>query len=314
MGARGNRALNISIIIAAVAFGLLICGVYFSIIHRRVDASVSMASTPIPSVPKPLHKGLTFNVAVASMISPMKSFRMYHELAERLAREFGRPLEIITRDSYAEVNELLGNGQVDVAFVCSGGYASAPDAMDVIAAPIIDGRPEYYALVIVPANSTAQKFEDLRGRSFLFMEPESNTGYWYAFERLADMGESPESFFSEFRWTGSHDRSILAISQEMAGGASVHSVIYGQMVSQDEALSRRIRVLEKSLPYPSPPVVVRKTMPVPQRKRLVQTLVQLSETEEGRAILRGMGIDGFAPANNLTYQSLPVPGSKDERQ
>lgn len=302
-----NITLNPLLIVAAIIFVGLISAAYFSITYRHVDESVSLASPPLPSRPNPLHRGLTFRVAIAAMLSPVKNFKVYQDLADLLAREFGLPLEIITRDTYAEVNELLRNGEVDVAFVCTGGYASAPDAMDVIAAPVINGRAEYYALIIVPRDSPAQSIEDLRGKSFLFTDPDSNTGCRHPRERLRLIGETSETFFSEIRWTGSHDRSILAVSQRLAQGASVDSLIFDAMLVNDDMLAGLVRILERSHAYPSPPVVVRKTMSIPQRKQLVHILVQLSETAKGRAILKGIGVDGFTPANNSAYQSLEPP-------
>jgi phosphonate transport system substrate-binding protein len=301
-----NQGLLISVAVV-IAFGVLIGATYYALTHRHVDALVRLDQPPSATAHHPLHKALTFRVAVATMLSPIKSYKAYGDLADLLARQYGMPAELVTRKTYAEVNGLLRDGEVDVAFVCSGGFASAPDAMDVIAAPLIDGLPEYHALIIVPSDSAVRSLEDLRGKRFLFMEPDSNTGYWYPLERLKALGETPEGFFGETQWTGSHDHSILAVSQRLAEGASVHSVVFNFMVSADEALARQLRILEKSPPYPSPPVVVRKTMPVPRRKGLVKSLVDLSKTEEGRVILRGIGIDGFVPAENAMYSSIRPP-------
>ena len=66
------------------------------------------------------------------------------------------------------------NAEVDFAFLCGLPYVRLrrenPAAVEAIAAPIVQGerydrRPVYFSDVIVPANSPAAAFGDLRRRS-----------------------------------------------------------------------------------------------------------------------------------------------------
>lgn len=299
-----NKKALLVFLVVFLGLGSILGAGYALMFHRRVDARISLESDPLPSRPSALHHELSFKVAVASMLSPARSYATYVELADRLAHSAGLPLEIVSRDSYAEVNELLRKSEVDLAFVCTGGFASAPDSMEVIASTVIKGKTEFQALIIVPADSDANSFADLSGRSFVFTQPDSLTGHWYPRARVNVLGATLESYFGEVRFTGTHDRSIIAVSQGMAGGGSVSSVIYDTMTSEDETLASKLRVIERSRPYPSPPVVVRKTMPHSLRKRLVNLLVSLDQTPDGRNTLNKLGIDGFVPASNQDYRHM----------
>jgi phosphonate transport system substrate-binding protein len=212
--------------------------------------------------------------------------------------------ELLQPDSYKGINALLRKGKIDVAFVCSGTYAAEPDAMDILAAPVVNGKTEYYGLIIVPANSPVQKFADLRGKSFLFVEEESNTGQWYPCRRACELVGKAGAFFGSTRFTGAHDLSILAIASNLADGAAVSSTVYDSMVAREPALKERVRVLERSAAFPSPPVVVRKSMPAGDRQRLLRVLVTLCDTDEGRDILHGMGCDRYVPARNEDYAGI----------
>lgn len=42
--------------------------------------------------------------------------------ADYLQKKVGRPIELIQRQSYQEINDLVRDNGVDVAFICSGAY------------------------------------------------------------------------------------------------------------------------------------------------------------------------------------------------
>jgi phosphonate transport system substrate-binding protein len=289
--------------IAMVFIGLSIAA-YLTVNYRRADAHVRLDSSPSAAIPGPLQKTMSFKVGVANMVTPIKGYDVYHGIAGKLAEGFGLPLELIAAKTCAEMNNMLLNNELDVAFACAGSPVSARDAMDVIAAGQADGKPVYYALIIVPADSKAGSLSDLKGKNFLYTDPNSNAGYWYAVRRLKDLGQEPKTFFRSVKWTESHDHSVLAVSQHMADGAVVSSMIYNLMLSKDPALASSVRVLEKSGPFPSPPVVVRKDMPVRERNIILGILFNLSGSGQGRQMLSGIGLEGFVPADNSRYLSI----------
>lgn len=270
---------------------------------RPIAAQVRLDSAPaaaLPSgdAPQPLR------VAAAAMLAPVNSYRVHHALGHYLAHALGRPLEMVTAGSYAEVNAALRRGAIDVAFVCSGGFAAGRDAMDVIAVPIRHGEATYRAALIVHADSPAQSLADLRGRRVVCSDPLSNSGCWHlqrAAQRLA--GATP--FFADITYTGSHERSIHAVASGATGGATVGTIFLEDALARNPALP--LRVLSLSEPIPNPPVVVRKGLPTSLRDRLQRALVALEATADGRAVLREMRADGFRGATNEEFRGVVPP-------
>ena len=74
---------------------------------------VERSDSPIPEL-------AAFNVAVAAMISPKETFSYYRDLLDFIGAKMDRKVSLIQRKTYGEVNELFKNGQVDLAFICSG--------------------------------------------------------------------------------------------------------------------------------------------------------------------------------------------------
>ncbi|RMF34812.1 MAG: phosphate/phosphite/phosphonate ABC transporter substrate-binding protein, partial [Chloroflexi bacterium] len=65
---------------------------------------------------------LPLRVAIAAVISPKATFDTYSPLLDYLARYLDRPVELLQRPTYAEINELLRTGQADVGFICGGAF------------------------------------------------------------------------------------------------------------------------------------------------------------------------------------------------
>ena len=59
------------------------------------------------------------------MISPKKTFYLYEKLLKYNEKNLGVPIKLKQRKSYQEVYNLLEEGKLDFAYVCSGAYVVA---------------------------------------------------------------------------------------------------------------------------------------------------------------------------------------------
>ncbi len=179
-----------------------------------------------PEEPSPEDRYL--RVAVGSMISPKETFVYYRQILDYISSHLGKNSKLIQRKTYGEINELFGKGEIDLAFICSGPYATSKEkyGFQLLATPEVLGSNFYHSYLIVNKESSFQRLVDLRGRVFAFTDPESNTGklvptYW-----LAQVGELPETFFAKTIYTYSHDNSILAVAKGLVDGATVDGLIW----------------------------------------------------------------------------------------
>jgi len=245
-------------------------------------------------------------IAVSAMTSPKQTFEVYRDILDYVAEKSGRPVELVQRETYEEINDLIESGDLDMAFVCTGAYIEGHDTfgMEILAAPVAYGEPVYYSYTIVPASSTATEFEDLRGSTFAFTDPMSNTGTLVPTYLLGRMNETPESFFGEFMYTYSHDRSIQAVSDGIVDAAAIDSLIYDFMKADGDAAVENTRVLAKSPPYGIPPVVVHPDLDPAVKAELRAILLGMHEDPAGRAILQGIQIDRFDVLGDGAYDSV----------
>ncbi|GAB4528375.1 MAG: phosphate/phosphite/phosphonate ABC transporter substrate-binding protein [Anaerolineales bacterium] len=244
-------------------------------------------------------------IAVAAVISPKGTVESYTPLFEYIEKAIGRSVEVVQRRTYAEVNDLVRRGEVDLAFVCTSSYLVGKRDFDMqlLVAPQVQGRTTYQAYLIVPADSQAQSLDDLRAAVFAFTDPLSFSGrivptYW-----LQKIGETPETFFKRTFFTYSHDDAIYAVAQHLADGASVDSLVFDFAAQRDPSLLAQVRIIQKSDLYGIPPVVVSPAMRPQLRSTLADILLNMQNDPQGRAALQALGYDRFVMVDESLYDS-----------
>lgn len=292
-------------------FALLSCGValiallvacngapnQFDFRFSDVDPTSSLNYSPNNTQP--------LKIAVAAVISPKGNVESYSELLAYIGDKLQRPVELVQRQTYAEVNDLIKSGEVDLAFVCTSAYilGQREFGMELLVAPQVNGETVYYSLLVVPADSPARAMADLRGKVFAFTDPMSLTGRVYPTSLVRAFGESPETFFARIFFTYSHDNAIKAVANKVADGASVDSLVYDYFVARDPTIAQRTRVIHRSPAFGIPPVVVNPNLS-PQLKETLRELLLHAHTDPiGQTILRNLMIDRFVLVSDRIYDS-----------
>lgn len=245
-------------------------------------------------------------VAIAGMITPKDALEYYLEFSEYVGAKAGKRVRLIHKSDYAQVNKLLEEGKVDVAFVCSGPYVTGRDrfGLELVAAPVVDGVQTYRSYTIVPRSSDATSLESLRGKTFAFTDPESNSGRIIPTYTLGQMGATPEAFFKEVFFSYGHDNSIKLVATGKADGAAVDSLIWEYDNDLKPEYTAKTKIIAKSETCAIPPVVVRPGLDPELKKRISDAFLGAEEDPEGAAILAKMRIEKFAPIEDSAYDSI----------
>jgi phosphonate transport system substrate-binding protein len=193
-----------------------------------------------------------------------------------------------------------------VAFVCGGPYVDGHEkfGLELLVAPMAYGGTVYYSYIIVPKDSPVKSFKELRGATFAFSDPLSNSGKLIPTYMLAKMNETPESFFKSFYYTHAHDKSIKAVATGVVDGAAVDSLIWEYANHTNPEFTSKTKIIEKSSPHGIPPVVIRRGIDPELKERLRQIFLNAHTDEKGREILKGMMIEKFVPIDDKAYDSI----------
>jgi len=204
------------------------------------------------------------------------------------------------------MDSLLEQGEVDVAFICSAPYVRNREkfGVELLVAPSVNGRPSYHSYIIVHKDSSLKSFADLKGKVFAFTDPKSNTGKLYPAYLLRNMHSTPERYFKRHMYSYSHNKSIELVAKHVVDGAAVESLVYEYMIKTGSPYARQTRIIKRSPPYGTPPVVATRYVDPALRERIRDAFLTMNKSERGKAILGAMMIDGFVRIADTAYDPI----------
>lgn len=224
------------------------------------------------------------------------------------------PVTVEFRDDidWQEAYRLVEAGEMDLAWICGMPYVRLADRpnppVEILAAPVMAGgryadRPVYFSDVVVRRDSPFHSFADLRGASWAYNEPGSQSGYHVTRYRLATMGEE-WSFFGRLVGSGAHRRSLKMIVDGEIDASAIDSTVLEWVLSQQPEVRDAIRIIDTLGPSPIPPWVMSRETAAEHGEALRQALVEMHQTAEGRQLLAVGGIGRFAAVSDTDYDPI----------
>jgi phosphonate transport system substrate-binding protein len=197
---------------------------------------------------------------------------------------------------------------MDGAFFGSFTGALALEKLGVIplARPVnLDGSSTYHGHLFVRADSQIRSVKQLRGKRMAFVDRATTAGYVFPLAVLRKAGiRSPDGFFGEYYFTGSHDAAIASVLEGKAdAGAAKHSV-YDRIRKENPAVDRELLIISESPPVPSNGLCVRRDMDLVLQASLKKALMELEKDADGAKVLAQFGALRFIETTGEDY--LPV--------
>lgn len=246
---------------------------------------------------------LPFRVAVSSILSPVETLDSYEPLLKYLEIRLKRPVVLLQRRTYQEVNQLLIERGVDLAFVCSGGYTAGRD-MELLATPQVQGRHTYQSYIIVGKSLPGRTLRDLQGSSFAYTDPLSFSGHIAPLFMLLSEKADPKTHFGRTFFTFSHDNSIRSVAEGIVDGAAVDSMIFDRVIAKHPDWKSRVKIIEKSVSVGNPPVVVPQGLDPELREKILALLLGMHLDSPGKEALGRLDFDRFILPEDGWYQPI----------
>ena len=259
--------------------------------------------------------GLTLATCQADNTVPIS-----RALAGYLSARLGQPVRFLDGYDWRVAYADIAAGRIDVGWICGRPYvdllaAGAPIAL--LAAPVMagaryGGQPIYFSDVVVRRDSRFQSFADLRGASWAYNEPGSQSGYHVTRAHLARLGETGR-YFGRIIGSGGHLRSLSMVLAGQIDASAIDSTVLEWTLANDPTLAQRIRVIETLGPSPIPPLVVAGERGLTLHAPLREALMALPATAEGQAILALGGLERFVTVEDSDYEAIRLMAAASEQ-
>jgi phosphonate transport system substrate-binding protein len=244
--------------------------------------------------------------------------------------ELGVPVKVFTPADYDGVIQGLLGGTLDMAWLGASGYAKIHLTDPEVVTPVLtkqnmDGSTGYYAFAFARKDSGITSIEDAKGKSFAFADPNSTSGYLVPGAELTEKFGPLDQFFSEVRFSGGHEQSIVAVANgdveagvSWADGLGAWEDGYNSGAfrkAADAGLVEMNDLVEiwKSKLIPEGPMVLRNVLPQDVQDKIIKLTADLHETDKECAygVAHGEAQD-FVPVTHAEYEGVVAARKLEE--
>lgn len=237
-----------------------------------------------------------------------KQLDHYQPLAEYLGRKTGVTIKLKPLTRYGNIIENFVSAGLDAAFFGSFTYtlAHARLGVKVIARPLSDtGSSTYHGLIMVRRDSGIRTIEDMRGKSFAFVDKATTAGYLLPLAYFKRNGvDDYKSFLRETYFAGTHEDVILDVLNKRVDIGAAKNTVFDELAQKDKRLLDELLILERSADVPENGLALSEALPENIRAAIKATLLNMHNDPDGLRILKQFGARRFIETQEIDYANV----------
>jgi phosphonate transport system substrate-binding protein len=267
-------------------------------------AGASRAQVADPTWPQEL----TF--ALLSTESAPEVTRRWEPILAQLAQDLGIKVKPVMATDYRGTIEALKFKKAEIGHLGPKTYIEATHENYANVEPVVqirhsNGSLGYRSCLIVHADSDIFSPEDIGGKTFAFNDPNSTSGYLVPMTMfLNEMGINPKQHFAKLTFSGSHEASILAVTNKKVEVASTNLPDIQQLTREGKVPRGALRLIWVSKLIPNDPIVVRKDLPDSLRQAIQGALIAMQEKHPEVFAAAGAVVGGFQRVDDAKYHVI----------
>lgn len=251
------------------------------------------------------------------------------QIADWLSKETGLSFQIEVGTSYAASIEAMGAQKAQMGFLATFAILLAREKYGVIPAVVaarkykspveadidpdkaLEGTLQtfYKSQFMTQADSDIQDFEDLKGKTFCFVDPNSTSGYILPNIILKAKGLNPEVDFKAIVNAGGHDKVALAVYDGTcdAGVTWIDTRTDEQYALYETYpdIATKVRVFSVSDRIPNDGAQYIKQLDADTQKLITDALMKMAADETGKTYLKNLyGYDSLEVVEPTFYDDF----------
>jgi len=226
----------------------------------------------------------------------------FQPLARYLGRILGKRVLVRIGRDYQEHLTYVGKDSADIAYLGPAGYVRLVKKYGrkpLLARLEANGKPVFHGYLVTNPGSGVDDIHSLRGKRFAFGDPISTMSHLVPRYMLLQAGIDVDDL-ADYQFLGSHENVALAVlSDAFDAGAVKEEVMQAYR-------SRGLKVVAESPPFSEHLFVARANAPKAFIDQVRKALYGLSDTPQGRVILRSIkpSVTALVPVKDADYDNL----------
>lgn len=207
--------------------------------------------------------------------------RSYEPVKEYLSEQLGIPVEIQVTSDYTAAIEAMRSKHIDIAwfgpfsYIIASNVARAEAIVNGVRRS--DGKSDYHSIIVARADSGIKTLEDLKGKSFAFVDPASTSGNLIPRKMLIENGINPDKDFSRSYYAGTHNSVEYAVANKKVDAGADSDNSYDRMVKAGEVDPKINKIIYTSPSIPGSPIAVRGDLPAELKGKIQFALITMDQ-------------------------------------
>ena len=262
---------------------------------RHLTHLIAITVIAIGANASPVSAADTLTFGVVPQQSASKLARLWTPIARYLGERTGLEVRFATAPDIPEFERRVARGEYDVAYMNPYHFI------------VFNENPGYHALVhardkrirgiiVTRKDNPISDLRALNGQRLAFPAPAAFAASILTRAKLASLSVAFEPVY-----VSSHDSVYRAVAQGLfaAGGGVMRT-----LNNVEPAIRDQLRVLWTTDGYTPHAIAAHPDMDSGTRKRLTEALVDMTQDETGRALLRAIRLTGFEAANDAAWDDV----------
>jgi len=249
-------------------------------------------------------ESLTLRVGVLPDQDNERLLTQYEPLLRYLDDAAGVSTELYLPESYDDLLQRFGNGDLDIGWF---GGLTFLFAQDVGATPLVMRNVdlEFTSDILVSASASGQSLDDFIGASFAFGPELSTSGHLMPRYFVSKSVGVPDDVFGSVVHSSGHDETVRWVRDGVVDVGAANSLVVEAMINDGSVSSDDIRVLARTPPYRNYVWATSPDVGDEVRDRLLQAFLALDPTNpEHQEVLELVSAVGYVPATTDDFVGL----------
>ena len=204
----------------------------------------------------------------------------YTNLIKIVENLTGFEINTVKVTDYNAAVEAMRAGRVDIAWYGGKTYIKAAEIADAeaFAAGVRPGEKNanYFAYFVVKKDSKIKKFTDVKGKVLSLNSIGSTSGDLIPQVELVkiNLSTTNKDHFKNVFYAGSHDACLLAVLNNHSDVCGMSSRNFEARLADKTFTMDQVRIVHKSDAVPPPPLAYSKRIPLEDRKKIKQAVLE----------------------------------------
>ena len=208
----------------------------------------------VPTDPTKFLDPNTLVFAYTPVEDPEVYRKVWDGFLAHLQKVTGKKVQFFAVQSNAAQIEAMRAGRLHVAGFNTGSNPIAVNCAGFVPFAMMASKDNAYGYemeIVVPGNSAVKTVAELKGKSFAFSDPNSNSGYKAPAALLkSEFGLEAEKDYKP-AFSGKHDNTVLGVAnKDYDAGAVANAVMY-RMMARGVVERSKLRTIYKSQTFPT---------------------------------------------------------------